>query len=99
MVIIVNVSYPLESSKEAGKRFTELPPVPSYVTLKGPYFSSEVGVGIKAFVVYEFEQSKMRETIEFVNSRLGKYFGVPGYTFSSGVWLEAKEALKMIGLG
>jgi hypothetical protein len=41
----------------------------------------------------------MRETFEFVNSRLAKYFGVPGYTFSSGVWLEAKEALKMIGLG
>jgi hypothetical protein len=56
-------------------------------------------VGIKALAVYEFDQSKMREAFEFVNSRLAKYFGVPGYTFSSGFWLEAKEALKMIGLG
>ncbi len=98
MVIIVNVSYPLESSKETAKRFAELPPVPSYITLKGPYSSSEIGVGIKALAVYEFDQSKMREAFEFVNSRLAKYFGVPGYTFSSGFWLEAKEGLKMIGL-
>ena len=46
MVIISIVSYPTESAKEMGKRMLEQPPLPAYITMKGPYFSSEVGEGI-----------------------------------------------------
>ncbi len=52
MVIISIASYPTESAKEVGKRLRELPPPPAYVTIKGPYFSSEEGVGIKTIVLY-----------------------------------------------
>jgi hypothetical protein len=99
MVIITIVSYPPESAKEMAKRWGELPPPPAYVTMKGPYFSGEVGVGIKAIVLAEFDQSKTLEAMEYANSRVAKYFGVPGFTYSHNLWLEAKEALKMIGLG
>jgi hypothetical protein len=99
MVIIAIVSYPTESSKEVGKRLGELPAPPAYVTIKGPYVSGEVGVGIKSIVLYEFDQAKTREAMEYVGNRLVKYFGVPGFTYTYGIWLEAKEALKMIGLG
>ena len=99
MVIIAIVCYPTESSKEVGKRLGELPPPPAHVTIKGPYVSGEVGVGIKSIVLYEFDQSKTREAMEYVGNRLVKYFGVPGFTYTYNIWLEAKEALKMIGLG
>jgi hypothetical protein len=99
MVIISIVSYPTESSKEVGKRLGEAPPPPAYVTIKGPYVSSEVGVGIKSIVLYEYDQSKTREAIEYVNNRLAKYIGIPGFTYSTHLWLEAREALKLIGLG
>ena len=98
MIIIAIVAYPTESSKEVGKRLKELPAPPAYVTIKGPYVSGEVGVGIKSIVLYEFEQTKTREAMEYVGNRLTKYFGVPGFTYSYNIWLEAKEALKMIGL-
>jgi hypothetical protein len=99
MVIISLVSYPPEQSKEVTKRFGELPPVPSFMTLKGPYFSGEVGVGTKAIILYEYDQTKTKEAMEYVGTRLAKYFGVPGFTYSVNIWLEVKEGLKMIGLG
>jgi len=99
MVIISIVSYPTESSKEVGKRLGELPPPPAYVTIKGPYVSGEVGVGIKSIILYEFDQTKTREVMEYVANRLAKYIGIPGFTYSANIWFEAKEALKMIGLG
>ncbi len=43
MVIIGIAAFPLKSSKEVGKRGGELPPLPAYVTLKGPYVRSEIG--------------------------------------------------------
>jgi len=99
MVIIAMISYPPESSKEMAKRFMEQPPLPTYVTMKGPYFNSEVGGGMKALAVYEFDQSKFSEANQFIITRYTKYYGVPGFTFSTQPWLEAKEALKAIGMG
>ena len=66
--------------------------------MKGPYVSGEVGAGIKAIILYEYDQSKTKEAMEYVGSRLAKYFGVPGFTYSVNIWLEVNEALKMIGL-
>jgi hypothetical protein len=99
MVIIGILSYPPESVKEMAKRFLEQPPLPAYITMKGPYFSSEVGVGNKAIVIYELDQTKILEASQFITTRFTKYYGVPGFTYSANTWLEAKEGLKAIGIG
>ena len=99
MVTIGMLSYPPESAKEQAKRFIEQPPLPAYITIRGPYISSEVGAGIKAIVIYEYDQSKVSEATQVLAARFAKYFGVPGFTYSLNTWLEAKEALKAIGMG
>ena len=99
MVIISIVSYPPEQAKEMAKRMGELPAPPSYMTMKGPYVSGELGTGIKAMILYEYDQTKTKEAMEYVGNRLARYFGVPGYTYTAHTWFEVKEALKMIGLG
>jgi len=99
MVIMSTVTYPPEHAKEVVKRMGELSPPPSYMTMKGPYVIGELGSGIKAIILYEYDQTKTKEAMEYVGKRLAKYFGVPGFTYSFGIWLEVKEALKMIGMG
>jgi hypothetical protein len=95
MVIIGMVSFPSESSNEMGKRFMD---IPQYINKRGPYFQSEQGVGIKALSIFEFDPSKMAEANEFINNYYAQYIGIPGYTYSVGIWLEAVEALKLVGL-
>jgi hypothetical protein len=99
MVIVAFLSYPPESVKEVTKRFMELPALPAYITMKGPYVSGEVGAGIKVISIYEFDQSKVPETMGLIAARYAKYFGVPGFTYSANIWLEIKEALKAVGMG
>lgn len=98
MVAIGMVSFPTESSKEIGKRFKDLPILPPYITRKGPYFSSELGVGIKAISIFECDPSKMAEASESLGNYYAHYIGVPGFTYTVGTWFEIKEAFKMIGL-
>ncbi len=98
MIIVGTVSYPTEHSKEVAKRLGGLPPLPPYMTTKGPYVTSELGSGIKGMVIFEFDQSKTREAIEYVGNRYAKYIGVPGLTYSFSPWMEIKEALAMIGM-
>ena len=99
MVIIANMSYPTESAGEMPKRFMEQPPLPAYITMKGPYGIFEVGAGIKLIVIYEFDKSKLSEAYEAIAARCTKYLGVPGLTYSTNIWLEAKEAIKLLGMG
>jgi hypothetical protein len=99
-VIIVSLtSYPTESAKEMGKCFMELPPLANYITMKGPYISSDVGEGIKGITIYEFDESRYPEAMKHLSDRVAKIFGVPGFTYSLKHWYEAQDALKMIGFG
>lgn len=99
MVIIGDISFPQESANDIGKRFLELPSVPEFMTLKGPYIKGKKNDGIQALEIYELDNSKIAEGIEFVTDRCVKYFGIPGYIYEINVYFEATEALNMIGLG
>ena len=98
MVIMTHFLIPTEGAKETGKRFLELPPIPDYMTIRGPYLYSVEGEGIHSIDIFEVERAKVADAIEFLNNRHVAFFGIPGYSFSVNVCLEAGEAVKMIGL-
>jgi hypothetical protein len=91
MVIIGMMSYPPESAEELSSRFLASPPIPAFMIMRGPYLNSEVGVGIKTIILYEFEKSKIREAYAVVLDRYAKFIGVPGFTFSVQLWLEMSD--------
>ncbi|MCP3876164.1 MAG: hypothetical protein GY699_23840 [Desulfobacteraceae bacterium] len=98
MVIIGDISFPQESANDVGKRFLEVPAVPDFMTLKGPYIKGMKKEGIQVFEIYEVDKPNVAEGIEFVTNRCVSYFGIPGYTYKIDIYFEATEALKMIGL-
>jgi hypothetical protein len=98
MVIIGTMSFPPESAKEIGKRFMEQLSLPDYMTMKGPYISTVKGEGIQGTTLYEFDRSRMAEAFESVSNRYVTYFDVAGFTYTTDVYLDAQEALKMVGL-
>jgi hypothetical protein len=98
MVIMTHLLVPAESVKETGKCFIELPPLPDYMTIRGPYIYSVKGEGIHSIDIFEVEKTKMADAIEFLYNRHVAFFGIPGYSFSVNVCLEAGEAVKMVGL-
>jgi hypothetical protein len=98
MVTIGMTSYPTESAKEMGGRFKELPTLPPYITRKGPYIGTEIGVGIKSISIFEYDPSKMAEANEFIANYYAHFIGVPGFTYSLNTWFDVMEAFKMVGL-
>ena len=98
MIIISEVSYPVESVREVVKRFSELPALPDFISMQGPYGISTVGVGFRTIAIYEFDDSKYTEANEILQKRYATYIGVPGFTYSANIWMEAAEAIKILGL-
>jgi hypothetical protein len=57
-----------------------------------------LGVGIKLISIWEYDPSKMAESVEFAANYYATFIGVPGFTYTIDTWFEIKEAFKMIGL-
>ena len=98
MVTISIVSYPPESARELGKRFLGLPPIPEYISVVGPYTTSETGDGIQAYTIYKYDKSKAAEALEAITDVHLAFYGVPGYTFSIKLASSAATSVKMLGL-
>ena len=98
MVIIASISFPPESGTDLGKRFIEQPPLPDYMTSKGPYLKSRKENNVQAFEIFELDKSRLAEGYEFLSNRFITYSGVPGYKYEINVYMEAAEALKLVGL-
>jgi hypothetical protein len=97
MVIINALRFPQESAKEVGKRFLEIAPVPDYMSINGPYIKG-TEQGIRAFEIFDLDETKLALGLDYVTQRCVTYFGIPGFTYEINVYFEAQESLKLIGL-
>ena len=98
MILISTIQPPPESGKEMVRRSMQLPHLPEFITTKGPYTKGVVGEGMKTMTVYDFEDSKFGEAINYINKSLGVFQGVPGFTCSVELWLRAKDVYETAGL-
>jgi hypothetical protein len=98
MVIISNVIYPPESTKEIAKRYLKAPVLPTFLTKKGPYISPSVSDGMHSITYYELENDKLAEGLQAISESLAIYFGVPGYQYEVKPYFELEEGLGILGL-
>ena len=98
MVIISNVSYPPESTKEIAKRYLKAPVLPDYLNKKGPYVSASRDGGMNSITFYELENDRLADGLKAIAESLSIYFGVPGYHYDLKPYFELEEGLDILGL-
>jgi hypothetical protein len=99
MIIVTQNSFPPESAKDIGKAFLKLGKLPEYMSIRGPFVHSGCDNGICSITLYECDKSKLSEGVDAAHHRQLAFSEVKGFKYSVNVWLEAPEALKMLGLG
>jgi hypothetical protein len=92
MVYVILSSWPCDKTTEVVKVAMELPPIPDYINRK-MLTRDELGVGVKCFDIYEFDNSKYEEAIEYMNSRVAAFYAVPGFSCESNRWFTEQEAM------
>ena len=98
MIIISNVTYPPESTREIANRYLKAAPLPDFITKKGPYIAASESEGMHSITYYELDKSRMAEGLEAIAESLSVYFGVPGYKYEIKPYFELDEGLKILGL-
>ncbi|MDT8377525.1 MAG: hypothetical protein RQ739_01445 [Desulfotignum sp.] len=98
MIIVSNVTYPPESTREIAKRYLTAPPLPEFITKKGPYISASRRTGMHSLTYYELDNSRLAEGLQAIGDSLAIYFGVPGYQYEIKPYFELEEGLSILGL-
>ena len=98
MVIISNVTYPPESTKEIARRYLKAPVLPAYINKKGPYVAASQVNGMTSITYYELDNNKLAEGLQAIAESLAIYFGVPGYKYDLKPYFELEEGLNILGL-
>ena len=85
MIIKCTFSIPLKSIRDYAIQIAEQPPLPEYITKRGPYIDDVVGASNQTITLYEFDESKFPEGWKSIFEQLDVFHGVPGFTFSAQV--------------
>jgi hypothetical protein len=85
MIIKCTFSIPLKSIRDYGRQIAELPPLPEYISKRGPYIDDAVGASNQTITIYEFDESKFPEGWKNIFKQLDAFHGVPGFTFSAQI--------------
>jgi hypothetical protein len=95
MVIITEASYPWSSFLQAAEAMKKVTAPPSFVTMHGPYGTTEKGVGNKIIAVYEFSDEKVREVGDYIAGRMLNFIDVPGYSWEMRPYYKSEEAMSL----
>ena len=85
MIIKCTFSIPLKSIRDYATQIAELPPLPEYITKRGPYIDDAIGASNQTITVYEFDESKYPEGWKCIFKALDAFKGVPGFTFATEI--------------
>ncbi len=86
MIIKCALSVPKESIKFYARQFSELPPLPEYISKKGPYITDQEGAAHQIIIIFHFNKSKLREAQELISKNLGSLWGFPGFRLSAHIY-------------
>ena len=83
MVIRCTLPAPFESILRYVKRISELPPLPGYITQRGPFINNGVGNKNRIIITYEFDEPRLAEAWDIISNQLDLVRDLLGSSFSA----------------
>lgn len=91
MVIKCTFSIPLKSIKDCASQIMALPPLPEYITKRGPYINDASDASSEIITIYEFDKSRFAEAYENISKHIDVFRGIPGFTLSAKLLTKGRE--------
>ena len=95
MVIRCTVSVPLKSLQDCVRLLTEFPPLPEYITRKGPDAHKAEGAAHEMIVMYEFDGLRLAEAWGDISKQFHSFHSIPGFVLSAHL-LNKREEVKQV---
>jgi hypothetical protein len=95
MVTISTDSFPKKCFQDMAQCFLQTPELPDYMKISGPFFRDLNGKDIQVITIYEFDDAKKLDAMEFIQKREANFDCVKGFKCqATNSWLEPRDALE-----
>lgn len=99
MIKIGSVSFPQDVADQVAECYTSLPTPNDYIKIIDTYIFNEGDKDIKAFSIFEYDDSLDDEITGFLKERYAEFSKIPGVTYKVGDWIRVQDALQMLADG
>jgi hypothetical protein len=99
-VLVTHFACPTEHMAELAKLVQEIrpkfEPQPDYITIRGPYWNSDMESGIKCFQITEIEASKILQERLRIAAFCNALHGIPGFRWKVELWTDQADIQERI---
>ena len=96
MIVIGTITFDESLANDVAQCYTNLPPVPDFITTKGTYVYTHEGEDIRAFAIFSFDESRADDAAEYLKLRYKIFGSVKGLSSKVEEWLDVQDALKVV---
>lgn len=96
MIMFGKISFNSNCGMEVAEKYGSIAPVPDFMTIKGPYIRSSIDGGISTLSIYEFDDDKAEEAIEYLQKRYATFDAIEGANATVEEWLGVGVALQLL---
>jgi len=83
MVVKCTLSVSLKNIGAYAGKLSTLPPLPGYITRRGPFIHDDVEGEDRIVTIYEFDKSRLEDAWEIISNQLDAFHDIPGFAFSA----------------
>lgn len=96
MIMFGTLNFPPDSAKAVAERYAQAAPVPEFMKVSGPYIRSDIANGISTLSIFEFEDGRADEALDYLKKRYATFAAVPGTTSTIEEWLGIEAAFQVL---
>lgn len=99
MIVIGTITFSEDLANDVAECYATLPPIPDFVAVKGTYVYKKDGEDIRAFAIFDFDESRIDDATDYFKARYTAFSKVTGLQSKIEEWMDVEDALKIVEEG
>lgn len=96
MIMFGKISFSSDCAMTVAERYGSIAPVPEFMHIKGPFIRASIDGGISTLSIYEFDDDKADEAIDYLQKRYATFDAIEGAHATVEEWLGVGVALQLL---
>ena len=96
MIMFGMMTFSPDCAMNVAENYGKIPPIPGFMEITGPFIRSNIEEGISTTSIFEFDDAKADEAIDYLKKRYATFDGIEGVKATIEEWLGVGTALKVL---
>jgi hypothetical protein len=85
-----------DCAEAVAENYGRIPSLPDFIRIIGPYIRSSIEGGISTTSIYEFDDARSGEAIEYLQKRYATFAAIDGVSATTEEWLAVGSVLQLL---